>query len=509
MSCRSTSEYAFVLQPLLVSSDNVKVSNVSIHYVTEDLCLIVEHGLIVVYFIKPNDGTSLFEFCDPNDETRGERYVVQALAYSNYSDYAYCIFFVQTNPYKGDAGQGLSFENVREGRPTTRFCLANLLMFLKLRWDSLLCQSQFTLLDVLAKKQALLSLFGFIGLVISNPWSSIVVNGSFVIVKGFMGNTTIYVTSGVVYTLIRVVVIEPTKLARCEGFRDLKRLSRRGGLSDVNLLFDEELEDIECKVSYDFNLDESTFLVTPLSDSNEDEFFTPRDDIELLLHHDPSISIASILEGFIDEPPLEENDDLFDLESKKGLERNFCKRVENGAKTGIIGLNLVKFNYFSKPRQSREKSPSMPLERARKNESNDALESYWTSSIRGGIEQSQFKKLTDLLIPIVLNPCPDRWFWSLEGSGEFSVASIRRFIDDQRLLTVDSKTLWIKSVPIKVNILAWKIKLEALPTRFNISRRDKLRAKFVLGGISNIRTLTPSLNGSTGWPLYVFSLKLR
>ncbi|GJY77342.1 hypothetical protein Tco_0482458 [Tanacetum coccineum] len=87
--------------------------------------------------------------------------------------------------------------------------------------------------------------------------------------------------------------------------------------SDVNPLFDEELEDIECKVSYDSNLDESTFLVTPLSDSNEDEFFTPRDDVELLLHHDPSISIASILEGFIDEPPLEENDDLFDLESKE------------------------------------------------------------------------------------------------------------------------------------------------------------------------------------------------
>ncbi|GJY17946.1 hypothetical protein Tco_0389437 [Tanacetum coccineum] len=87
--------------------------------------------------------------------------------------------------------------------------------------------------------------------------------------------------------------------------------------SDVNPLFDEELEDIKCKVSYDSNLDESTFLVTPLSDSNEDEFFTPRDDIELLLHHDPSISIISILEGFIDESPLEENDDLFDLESKE------------------------------------------------------------------------------------------------------------------------------------------------------------------------------------------------
>ncbi|GJT75928.1 hypothetical protein Tco_1042653 [Tanacetum coccineum] len=87
--------------------------------------------------------------------------------------------------------------------------------------------------------------------------------------------------------------------------------------SDVNPLFDEELEDIECKVSYDSNLDESTFLVTPLSYSNEDEFFTLRDDIELLLHHDPSISIVSILEGFIDEPPLEENDDLFNLELKE------------------------------------------------------------------------------------------------------------------------------------------------------------------------------------------------
>ncbi|GJU96550.1 hypothetical protein Tco_1321306 [Tanacetum coccineum] len=90
--------------------------------------------------------------------------------------------------------------------------------------------------------------------------------------------------------------------------------------SDVNPLFDEVLEDIECKDSYDSNLDESTFLVTPLSDSNEDGFFTHRDDVELLLYHDPStpmLSVASILEGFTDEPPLEENDDLFDLESKE------------------------------------------------------------------------------------------------------------------------------------------------------------------------------------------------
>ncbi|GKA47867.1 hypothetical protein Tco_0740825 [Tanacetum coccineum] len=91
--------------------------------------------------------------------------------------------------------------------------------------------------------------------------------------------------------------------------------------SDVNPLFDEVLENIESKDSYVSNIDEPVLLVTPLSEFNEDECFDPGgdiDEIELLLHRDPSkISVASILEGFTDEPPLEENDDLFDLESKE------------------------------------------------------------------------------------------------------------------------------------------------------------------------------------------------
>ncbi|GKC36881.1 hypothetical protein Tco_1049265, partial [Tanacetum coccineum] len=63
--------------------------------------------------------------------------------------------------------------------------------------------------------------------------------------------------------------------------------------NDVNPLFDEVLKDIECEDSYDSNLDESTFLVTPLFNSIKDEFLAPRDDVELLLHHDPSIRVVS------------------------------------------------------------------------------------------------------------------------------------------------------------------------------------------------------------------------
>ncbi|GJR41049.1 hypothetical protein Tco_1216733 [Tanacetum coccineum] len=74
------------------------------------------------------------------------------------------------------------------------------------------------------------------------------------------------------------------------------------------------------------------------------------DEIELLLHRDMSthkISVASILEGITDEPPLEENDNLFDLESKETewkkilydapiddlMTEDKVQRIENEAKT--------------------------------------------------------------------------------------------------------------------------------------------------------------------------------
>nr|GEZ77490.1 hypothetical protein [Tanacetum cinerariifolium] len=92
--------------------------------------------------------------------------------------------------------------------------------------------------------------------------------------------------------------------------------------SGVNPLFDEVLKDIECKDSYDPTLDESTFLVTPFFDSNEDEYFTPGDDVELLFHHDPSIpkmSVASILEGVEDLVPIpSESEDTSGSDREEG-----------------------------------------------------------------------------------------------------------------------------------------------------------------------------------------------
>nr|GEV54995.1 hypothetical protein [Tanacetum cinerariifolium] len=50
--------------------------------------------------------------------------------------------------------------------------------------------------------------------------------------------------------------------------------------SDVNPIFDEVLEDIEGKVSYESNLDEPTLLVTPIAEANEDECFNSGGDVD-------------------------------------------------------------------------------------------------------------------------------------------------------------------------------------------------------------------------------------
>nr|GEX29265.1 RNA-directed DNA polymerase, eukaryota, reverse transcriptase zinc-binding domain protein [Tanacetum cinerariifolium] len=73
---------------------------------------------------------------------------------------------------------------------------------------------------------------------------------------------------------------------------------------------------------------------------------------------------------------------------------------------------------------------------------------------RGGVEQAQFVDLWTKVADISLVNMRDRWTWALEGSGDFSVASVRKLIDDKRLLDVSSKTRWIKAIPIKVNVHA-------------------------------------------------------
>nr|GEX13161.1 RNA-directed DNA polymerase, eukaryota [Tanacetum cinerariifolium] len=99
------------------------------------------------------------------------------------------------------------------------------------------------------------------------------------------------------------------------------------------------------------------------------------------------------------------------------------------------------------------------------------LELFLRRRPSGGSEQAQMEMLKNILEGVSLNNSNDRWSWSLDGTGVFSVASVRRHIDEHVIPSGNKKTRWIKEVPIKINVHAWKVSVDGLPIRFNLSRR--------------------------------------
>ncbi|GJZ92832.1 hypothetical protein Tco_0664897 [Tanacetum coccineum] len=123
--------------------------------------------------------------------------------------------------------------------------------------------------------------------------------------------------------------------------------------------------------------------------------------------------------------------------------------------------------------------------------SRNSMDHSFRRAPREGIEQTQFNALLTNIDGINLADMMDRWVWTLEGSGEFCVASIRRLIDKRILPEVSTKTRWITGVPIKVNIYAWKVKLDCLPTRLNIDE-VRFRSENLADKIGEVRCTVPT-----------------
>ncbi|GKE17562.1 RNA-directed DNA polymerase, eukaryota [Tanacetum coccineum] len=94
----------------------------------------------------------------------------------------------------------------------------------------------------------------------------------------------------------------------------------------------------------------------------------------------------------------------------------------------------------------------------------------WRRGVRGGIEQEQLENMLAILTCIQLQEGNDKLCWSLDGETEFSVAGTRRRIDAFLHTGSNIGSIWCNSVPKKVNVFAWRVLLDRLPTRYNLSR---------------------------------------
>nr|GFB90241.1 RNA-directed DNA polymerase, eukaryota [Tanacetum cinerariifolium] len=130
-----------------------------------------------------------------------------------------------------------------------------------------------------------------------------------------------------------------------------------------------------------------------------------------------------------------------------------------------------------------------------------SLDNSFRRRVRSGIEEMQYNSLVEISRMNTLVQCEDRYVWTLESDGVFSVASIRKEIDGKRFQDVSLSTRWAKSVPIKVNIIAWKVKSNAFPTRFNISRHEM--------DIDSINVDYLDVNSYEEWRAWLVSIQIQ
>ena len=66
---------------------------------------------------------------------------------------------------------------------------------------------------------------------------------------------------------------------------------------------------------------------------------------------------------------------------------------------------------------------------------------------------------------------PDYLSWEVGVDGMFTVSSLRVWFDSLWFRGSNLATQWNRLVPRKVNVLGWRIGIDRIPTRFNLSRK--------------------------------------
>ncbi|GKC67194.1 RNA-directed DNA polymerase, eukaryota [Tanacetum coccineum] len=105
--------------------------------------------------------------------------------------------------------------------------------------------------------------------------------------------------------------------------------------------------------------------------------------------------------------------------------------------------------------------------------------------------------LRDMLLEISqvdLNAVDNHCVWTMAKDDNFSVRESRRIIDSKLLPSLVPSTSWDRKLMRKVNIFIWRLALDRLPHRWNLSAR----------GIDIPSISCPSCNGNVESSSHVF-----
>nr|GEY53180.1 hypothetical protein [Tanacetum cinerariifolium] len=93
----------------------------------------------------------------------------------------------------------------------------------------------------------------------------------------------------------------------------------------------------------------------------------------------------------------------------------------------------------------------------------------WSCSNLGIRNSSHLNNMLAEISHIEIRDEADKCIWSLTHDETFNVGDLCRIIDDRMLPSLDTMMTWDKSLPRKVNIFIWRLKLDRLPHRLNLS----------------------------------------
>ncbi|GJY17125.1 putative RNA-directed DNA polymerase, eukaryota, reverse transcriptase zinc-binding domain protein [Tanacetum coccineum] len=95
----------------------------------------------------------------------------------------------------------------------------------------------------------------------------------------------------------------------------------------------------------------------------------------------------------------------------------------------------------------------------------------WSRPICSGHESSELAELMSILTHFNLSDEQDSWEFIIDPSRQFSVKAIRNHISILTSLLPPHPTHWNKMLPLKVNILLWRVMNRRILTRINLDMR--------------------------------------